>query len=119
MVTRADFQGVASDIKTTFADFFLPRVFSLPGSFDPITETETGGATETVDAMREEYEAGQIDGQAIQSKDFKLLALANDFDTINPKTDGLTVSVDGTECQVIHAEKDAADAVWTIQVRAL
>lgn len=119
MVTRSDFQNVAADIKTTFADFFVPRVFTLPGSFDPITEQETGGVTETVDAMRDKYDARQVDGAAIQVKDFKLLAMVNDFIAINPKTDGLKVNVDGVECQVIDAEKDPADAVWTIQVRAL
>ncbi|HAD31527.1 MAG: hypothetical protein CL578_22400 [Alteromonadaceae bacterium] len=119
MVTRADFQGIAADIKTTFSDFFLPRVFTLPGAVDPITEQETGGATETVDAVREEYQARQIDGQAIQSRDFKLLALVNNFTEINPKTDGLKVNVDGVDCQVVRAEKDAADAVWIIQVRGL
>jgi hypothetical protein len=115
--TKEEFQLTAQELKEEFADFFIGRVFQLPGGYDQITGTQTAGATETVEAFREDYTASQIDGQLIQKNDFKLIALAADFTTINPKTDGLTVVVDGVTCTVVTAYLDGADAAWTIQVR--
>ncbi len=114
--TQAEFQQVAQELKEEFADFFKPRLFTLTGDYDPITETTTK-ITDTVDAMREEYKQGQIDGQSIQSNDFMLLALVSDFTTITPSTNGLKVVVDGKTCTVVKAFEDAANATWVIQVR--
>lgn len=119
MVTRASFQSLATKLQTTFADFFIERTFTAPSAYDPITDTVTAGATEPVRAVRMDYEASQVDGQIIQRLDFMLLALVNDFSAIDPRVDGVNVNVDGTDCQVINAEKDAAEAVWTMQVRTL
>lgn len=114
--TQAEFKAVASELKVEFSDFFKPVVFSLAGSYSPSTGNSLA-TTETVDVMREEYKQSQIDGQTIQSNDFMLLALVSDFNVIEPKTGGLKVSVDGLDCSVVKASKDAANAVWTIQVR--
>lgn len=114
--TQAEFQAVASELKEEFADFFKPRVFSLAGSYSPSTGN-TPPTTETVDAMREEYNQSQIDGQSIKANDFMLLAVVSDFTTIVPTTNGLKVTVDSVECSVIRAVKDAANATWVIQVR--
>lgn len=119
MVTRARFQSLAERLQTKYADFFISRTFKTPGGYDPTADEITEGSTENVGAVREEYDARQVDGDKIQTLDFKLLALVADFETINPRTDGPEVNVDGTQCQVIRAEKDAADAVWVMQVRAL
>ena len=114
--TQAEFQTVASELKSEFADFFKPRVFSLAGAYSP--STGAGAATtETVDAMREEYKQSQIDGQSIKANDFMLLVLVSDFKTIVPTTSGLKVTVDSVECSVIRAVKDAANATWVMQVR--
>lgn len=116
--TKTQFQGVAAKLKANFSTFFTPRVFTAPSGYDPVTEVMTGAVTDSVECMREDYTASQIDGQSIQKNDFKLIALAADFTTIQPKTDGLKVNVDGKECSVIYAQLDAADAAWTLQVRA-
>jgi len=124
--TKAEFQAVAAELfNEEFADFAPKRAFTKPasgGTYDPVTETITGGTpavTEQIPCIREDYRAGQYDGVQIQIGDFKLLAQVSSFDAITPRTDGVTVDVDGVACQVITAEKDAADAVWTMQVRAL
>lgn len=124
--TKAEFQDVASELFTDeFADFAPLRDFTKPasgGTYDPVTETTTGGnppVTESIPCIREDYNASQYDGVQIQIGDFKLLAQVSSFDAITPRTDGVTVDVDGTECQIVSAQKDAADAVWTMQVRAL
>ena len=115
--TQAEFQLTAIELKDEFADFFKPLVFSLPGVTNPITGAVTAGATETIDALREDYDSAQIDGQIIRSTDFKLLVLASDVDSINLRAAGLRVAVDGKSCQVISVALDAANAVYTLQVR--
>ncbi len=67
--------------------------------------------------MREEYKEGQFDGQSIKVNDFMLMALVSDFAVITPTTNGLKVNIDGVECSVVRAVKDAANATWIIQVR--
>lgn len=117
--TKAEFVTVASDLFTEFADFIQQAVFSVPGSQDPVTGATQPATTETVGVIREDYDARQIDGQQIQRNDFKLLARVSQFSAVTPRTDGVTVTVDGLACQIVTAEKDAANAVWTIQVRKL
>lgn len=119
MVTKATFTTLATKLQGTFSDFFDPRTFQNPPSYNVVTEVETPGATDTVGAVRVEYDASQWDGQQIQVGDFKLLALVADFVNVDPQTDGVTVTVDDKTCQIIRAEKDAAEAMWTLQVRAL
>jgi hypothetical protein len=115
--TKSEFQDLAAELKEEFQDFFIARTFTAPGGYDPVTEVQVPGAAESVECLREDYTAGQIDGQSIQKNDFKLLAVAADFSVIHPKTDGLKVNVDGKVCSVVNANLDAADAVWTLQVR--
>lgn len=125
MTTRAKFQGVADKLFTKFADVLKMAAFSVPGAggtLDPITGVITGGSA-PVDSMalvlREEYTAREVDGQKIQVNDFKLLVRVQEL-TLDPRTDSATVTVlnDGT-CNIITANKDAADAVWTLQVRKI
>lgn len=116
--TKSEFQDLAAELKAEFQDFFIARTFAAPSGYDPVTEMQVPGATESVECLREDYTTGQIDGQSIMKNDFKLLVVAADFSVIQPKTDGLKVTVDGKSCTVVSANLDAADAVWTLQVRA-
>lgn len=124
MPTQAEFQQVAADLFGVFADFAKLRTFSKPGTtgtLDPNTGVVTGGSaevTESVPTIREDYNAQEVDGQTIQRNDFKLLVQVNSFADISPRTDSVRVDVDGVGCRIINAEKDTADAVWTLQVRA-
>ena len=119
MVSKAGFQTLARNLQGTFGDFFEPRTFQNPPVFNVVTETTTAGSTDTVRAVRLEYDSKQVDGEIITIKDFKLMALVEDFQNVDPKRQGVTVTVDGNTCQVIDAKKDPADAAWTLQVRAL
>lgn len=116
-LSKEKFQAVATRIKNKSGNLFTPVVFSMPGVTNPITGAVTAGATETIDALREDYDSAQIDGQIIRSTDFKLLVLASDVNSINLRAPGLRVVVDGKSCQVISAAIDAANAVYTLQVR--
>ena len=115
--TQQEFKDAASEVFIEFADFLVGRDFVKAGSYDPVTGTTTGDITENVPSLREDYDKRQIDGQSIQSNDFKLLVEAVNFATIAPNVDDLTVTVDGKRCKVIGAMIDAANAVYTIQVR--
>ena len=115
--TQLEFQQVADELKIEFADFFKPANFTRKGAYDPLARTTTGDIDLTVDALREEYNAQQIDGQSIQVNDFKLLIVASEFTTIQPTADGLSCIYDGRTITVKRAMLDAANAMYTLQVR--
>ena len=123
---KSEFVDLAAELfGDEFADFAQSCNFTKTyndGAYDPVTETTTGGTppvVEAIDCIRTEYNASQYDGVNIQIGDFKLLAQVAQFSAITPRADNVTVNVDGFECQIVTAEKDPADAVWTIQVRRL
>lgn len=117
--TKAEFQELAEELLTDeFVDFMQSCLFSRPGSYDPLTGTSGAATTETIPCLRVEYKAREIDGQAIQKSDFQLIARVAEFSALSPRTDGVRVAVDGLVCNIVSAEKDPADAIWIIQVRA-
>lgn len=120
-VTPQQFKDLATRLTTdTFGAFFVERTFTAPaGGYDPITGTSTPGASESVPTYRQDYDERQFDGQAIQRGDFKLLARVDEFTTVDPSVDGVTVDVDGVTCQIVQVMKDGADAMYTMQVRKL
>ena len=117
-VTSQQFKDLATKLLTdTFSDLRIDCTFELPGAYDPVSGTTQPGVSEVISCIREDYEAGQIDGQLIQRNDFKLLALPGDFSTTDVKTDELKVTVDGKVCTVKNAMLDPAGALWVLQVR--
>lgn len=118
----AKFQSLSVRLFDRFSDLVRPAVFTKPGAsgtFDPVTGTITGGSSarsSNAGAIRANYEANEVDGQKIQVNDFKLLVRVNDL-SIDPRTDSVKVSFDGLTCNIIRATKDAADVIWTLQVR--
>lgn len=120
-VTKQKFVDLAAKLaRQTFSDFFVERPFTVPEIKNPVTGVVTQPAvTEQVYCVRIDYQARQVDGQVIQVGDFQLIAEVARFQVINPKTNGVRVTVGGIECQIVNAEKDAADAAWVLQVRQL
>lgn len=118
-LSKAKFKATANKIfsKAKSGNLTESATFRLAGSIDPITEEETGSYTETVQAIIESYNKKEIDGQQIQANDLKMLILADDFTGIDPRVDGMTVSVNGSTLTIMGAEIDTAKAVWTVQVR--
>lgn len=123
MTTRAKFKGIAAKLFAKFSDLAPNTPFVTPGmngTFNPVTGTVTGGTDALIEygaTIREEYEARQIDGQAIQANDFKLLVQVDSFTQFDPRADNTFTFVDNIPCRIINATKDAADAVWTVQCR--
>ncbi len=115
--TRQEFKDLALELKAEFADFFIAREFIVTGDIHPVTGVETGGKSEVIECFRDVYKTGQIDGQQIQAKDFKLLVIDSDIKTIDMRTDDLKVVVDGVKCEVVNTDIDGATAAWTLQVR--
>ena len=118
-VTKQKFVDLAAKLaRQTFADFFKRRFFIRPESKNPVTGNVTADEIiESINCVRIDYKANQVDGQVIQAGDFQLLAEVSEFSLLNPETNGVVVYIDGVFCQIINAEKDAADATWIIQLR--
>lgn len=116
--TKAEFKQLADElINGEFADFFSNRVFTVPGVKNPITGVVTGGVSKSISCLRADYKADQIDGLIIRSIDFKLVLLHKNVTGININAANLRVMVEGKSCLVINVSLDAADAVYTLQVR--
>lgn len=118
-LTRNKFQSVAEKMfaKAKTGNLTLVSAFKKAGGYDPVTGTSSPATTDTVDVIREDYNANEIDGDLIKSSDFKLLARTVSFVNLDPKTSGITAVIEGVTVNLEDAQKDAADAVWTLQMR--
>lgn len=88
-----------------------------PSSYDPSTGVTTPNTTDysMTNVIREDYEAEEIDGLAIQTNDVKLLIPVDDLTPI-PQIDDY-VTMDSKQWNVVNKHKDPADALWTLQIR--
>ena len=84
-----------------------------------MTGATTAGASDTVDVVREDYQSNEIDGTLVKKGDYKLLAEFDSFVNLDPRSSGITATVDGVAVRLMDAKTDAADAVWTLQMRKL
>lgn len=118
-LSKAKFKSVAKKLfdKAKSGSLTKSATFRLAGTIDPITEEETGSYSETVQAIVEAYNGREVDGEMIQANDLKLLVLDDDLTGITPRSDGMTLSVDGSQLTIVKADIDTAEAVWTIQIR--
>jgi len=118
-LSKAKFQAVADRLfaKAKAGDITKVAVFTLPGTFDPLTEVQQPSYSEVVDVIIESYKANEVDGQLIQANDAKLLVRNNQFMAISPRTDGMTLTINSASLVIVSADIDPANAVWTIQVR--
>lgn len=120
-LNKASFKQTASRLigKAKAGDLTASCVFSTKGAYNPITGAYGAGDSETILCVRESYSANSVDNQNILSGDFRLLALVDDFVAIVPSPDSIDLTVDGVSCRIVTVESDAADAVYTVQVRRL
>lgn len=119
-LSKANFQAVATKLfaKAKSGDLLVSGAFKLLGAYDPVTETSAASVNQTIDCIREEFAANEKGVGSIQRDDFKLLARHSDFTLLTPRIDGVKVTVIGLNCSIVSAGLDAADAVYTIHVRA-
>ena len=118
-LTKVKFKGVASRLMSKAKDgqLVVSCVFGTKGEYNPVTATYASGSSETVQCVREDYQAQSVDGQHILAGDYKLIALVDDFSTIVPRPDNVTLTVAGVNARIVQVQKDAADAVYMLQVR--
>jgi len=119
-LSKTKFQSVAAKLfqKASDGDLIISCVFELLGDYDPVLETNAASITETIDCIREEYSEMSRNNDNIQRGDYKLLAQYVDFTKLDPRTDGVKLTINDKVTTIAHAELDAADAVYTIHVKA-
>ena len=118
-LSKEKFKGVAAKLfqKAEDGNLTIECEFELLGAYNPVSETNSPSVLETVTCIREEFTIKAKDGTLVQCNDFKLLAQYDDFTLLSPRTDSVTVTVDGVRCAIVDAPLDAANAVYEIQVR--
>jgi hypothetical protein len=82
------------------------------------TQTYTSSTSQTVDAIRLDYKASQIDNAFIRVGDFALL-IEYQLVTVGIRPDNTTCTFGGETLQIVSTNIDAADAVIELQVRPL
>lgn len=119
-LSKTKSQAVAAKLfqKAKDGDLIVSCKFELLGEYDPILETNAASITETIDCIREGYSEMSLNNDNVQRGDYKLLAQYLDFTKLDPRTDGVKLTINGKITTIAHAELDAADAVYTIHVKA-
>lgn len=119
--TKQEFKDLAAElIDDEFADFRRTLVFTVTtgGTYDPVTETETGATTETYtyQAIPKAVDIKEWQGTDIQITDMGCVYTR--VDAFEPKVSDTCV-YDGKAMQVKAVMLDAADATVKLVMRAL
>ena len=117
MVTRTDFQALASNlINNTFADFRDPLTFELVGAASYEDQNNPVLETNNTNGIRIEFSKSQIDGQSVQIGDYMILVERQSVN-IDVRADNVLATFNGKAVAIINVDEDAARAAYTIQVR--
>ncbi len=118
MVDRVDFQNLAAElINDTFGDFRDDIVFSALGEYNYSTQT-TPSVDTASKGIRVEYTKNEVDGQRIQASDYKVLVLQQGLG-VDVRSDNVTMTFNSVAVSIVTVDQDAAQAVYTLQVREL
>lgn len=116
MATRAGFQALANKlINKTFADFRDEIVFTLE-QYNYDDDDSTAVETFTTKGIRLNYGKGEFQNQAIQTGDYKIVCYKPGI-TFDIRTDGVGMTLNGVELDIIAIMEDTAGATYTIQAR--
>lgn len=121
-------QQVASDLINSSLGVFGQHngqaVFTNPGQYDPINDTNTAGETLTVPAIHLEYESSQVDGQNIKAGDRQLVieeiligAFLIDPDGTELSFTGIKPNDSAVALKVVNVERLPATSAIFVQVR--
>ena len=118
MGLQADIQSGAARAFSAIADLLTAVTYRhiTPGTYDPAAGTQTPTVTtQSVSVLLLDYSAREIDRQAIQPGDQKVLCPQS---YLSPAPTLLDEMVVGTDTwAVVRVEKDPAGATWELQVR--
>lgn len=120
-ITKSKFKNLAAKlIDGKFADFRRTLVFNVTtgGTYDPVTEIETGSTTTiyTYQAIPKPVDIKEWQGTDIQITDISCVYTR--IDDFEPKVSDTCV-YDGKDMQVKSVMLDAADATVKLVMRAL
>jgi hypothetical protein len=121
MATRAGFRSLATKlINNTFADFRDTVTLAQAGEVDYNDQSTAVSniTSDTTKGIRVDYNKTQIDGQNIQTGDYKVLVLQQGLNT-DVRADNVTMTFNGISVSIVSVSEDAAQAVYTLQVREL
>lgn len=111
--------GTAAPLITEFGQAITLQV-SVPGTFDPITGTESGATTATYGGFGvvTDYTTREIDGTVIQRGDKKVLATFTDTSVIPLTTHNLLVGSTSYSIQNVNSlEPGGVSVMYTLQMR--
>lgn len=119
--TKQEFKDLAAElIDDEFAEFRRTLVFTITtgGTYDPVTETETGATTTiyTYESIPKPVDIKEWQGTDIQITDIECVYTR--IDSFEPKISD-TCTYDGKDMQVKAVMLDAADATVKLVMRAL
>lgn len=116
-VKKSKFKKVADKLlNNTFADFKAP--LTLKQTTSATYGQPATSISEAHEAIRLEYEASEIDGQSIQRGDFKLIAEAVKWVSVDVRADNVSATFNGEEVDIVSVISDPAGATYTFQARA-
>ena len=118
MVTRTTFRSLANKlINQTFGDFRDAIIFTKVGDYDYTTQ-DTAGDDPAVNAfgIRVDYLKSEVDGKKIQASDYKVLVEQTGLG-VDVRADNVEMTFKGVEVTIESVNEDAAQAVYTLQVR--
>jgi hypothetical protein len=118
MVTRVRFRKLADRlINKTFGDFRDAVVFTTVGDYDYTTQ-DTAGDDPAVNTLgiRVNYSKSEVDGSKIQASDYKVIVQQQGLG-VDVRSDNVEMTFKGVEVTIESVNEDAAQAVYTLQVR--
>ena len=100
----------------TFSAFAEPCILTNATEWDNVAQAATE-STQTIKAIRQEFNAREIDGQSVMVNDYKLIAEFKPI-TIPVRTDSTTCSFRGEKLLIVDI-KNIYDSAIVMQVRRL
>ena len=117
MPTKARMQAMAARmINQTWGDMRGPVVLVELGDYDYTTQTSPTINTDNTQGIRENFTKSQVDGEKIQVGDFQVLVLQQGL-TVDIRSDNTSMTFKGVPVSIEFVDEDAAEAIYTLQVR--
>ena len=120
MATNAEWLTLAKSLySTTFKGQTNNTIVLSQVTSDYATQTNTVVASDTIIVARVyDVKRSKFDGSSIQVGD-RMVGIINENLTVDPRTDNVTCTVNGTAVSIESVSIDEAGAVYTLQVRNL
>lgn len=105
-------------VETTFVDVSGTLVLNQLGEWNQATQSAAISATDTKVAIRNFYTKNEVDGDSIQTGDYRIIVARSGM-TVNPKADNVSATFNGVAFNIESVDEDPALARYIIQGREL